>query len=552
MSVETLVWITIVVVAVALRFVDLADAQLTVSESTRALDAFTIAGGDTTGTWVGDFTAAINAYTFDIFRESELLARLPAAIGGSLLVATLWLARPFAGRSGAVVAAGMIAISPLFVLTSRSAEPIAIGAAVAVLAALSLLAYLREPAPASLFALVFFVGLAFLTDAVAVSAVLALLIFLAGEGTLHGDDKVREAWRSFRTSPLQWAIVGIVIVATLQLGLTHFGTSTDKLDLPGITLWSEMFETPRDSRALEYHMALLLAYDWPILAAGVGGLSLLALRIWNRGLNSLSSFERLLLVWLAVSTVVIAFTTQREAGQLLTLLIPLALLSSVLAERLLHTVDWRAGLSRWTLVATILTFAACAGLMLTEWSAGSASAATKVFAIVFVLLAATLTLFPVLIRWRGAAMVPVTIVIALGVTFTVHSSLAVSFDNASEFARDETLRDRRQPFIETLNVLAAERSGTVVVDESLRGALGWALRDLPYRFGGPLDEPSIFVGLASEPPDGFATVSNEWVIAEGWYPEELANPLEMWNWLLLRDPYGDMTEIIVQIYVPTI
>ena len=211
MSVETLAWIAIAATAAALRFVDLASDRLTLSESARSLDAFTVAGGDTPGTWVGDFGAAITAYLFDIFGESELLARLPSAIGGSVLVAALWLARPFAGRSGAVVAGGLIALSPLFVLTSRSAEPFALGAAVAVLAALSLLAYLREPAPTSLFAFVMFASLALLTDAVAVSAVLALLLFLTFEGTIVGSDKVRDAWTTFRTSPLQWAIVAIVL-----------------------------------------------------------------------------------------------------------------------------------------------------------------------------------------------------------------------------------------------------------------------------------------------------------------------------------------------------
>ena len=551
MSVETLAWIAIVAAAAALRFVDLPSDPLTVSESARSLDAFTVAGGDTPGTWVGDFDASITAYLFDIFGESELLARLPSAIGGSVLVAALWLARPFAGRSGAVVAGGLIALSPVFVLTSRSAEPFALGAAVAVLAALSLLAYLREPSPTSLFAFVLFAGLAFLTDAVAVSAVLALLLFLAFEGAIVGSDRVRGAWTNFRTSPLQWAIVAIVVAATLQLGLTHFGTSTDKLGLPGITLWSEMFETPRDSRAPEYHMALLLAYEWPILVAGLGGLSVLGLRIRSYGLSSLSSLERLLLVWIALSTLVIAFTTQREAGQLLILLVPLALLGGVLAERLLRTFDWSAGPGRWTLATITLTFTACAGLILTQWSSGSASPALKTFAIIFASLAAAFALVPALVHRRRAAVVPASVLIALGITFAAHSSLAVSFDNGSEFARDEMLRERREPFIETLKLLAEERSGAVVIDGSLRDLLGWDLRHLPHSFGGPLEEASIFVGLAAGPPDGFARVSSEWLIAEGWYPQELARPLDMWNWLLFRDPYGEFTEIIVQIYVPT-
>jgi 4-amino-4-deoxy-L-arabinose transferase-like glycosyltransferase len=545
-------WLGIVAAAAAIRFVDLGEPNLTIAESARAVDSFAVAGGDNPETWVGDLGASITAYLFDIFGESELLARLPSAIGGALLVATLWLARPFAGRNGALGAAALIALSPMFVLSSRSAEPFALGATVAVLAAIALLAYLREPGPAPLFAFVLFAGLGVLTDATAVSAVLALCLFLAFDGLLVGNTRVRAAWSNFRRSSLQWAIVAIIVTATLQLGLTHFGTSTDNLGLPGIALWSDLFETPRDSRAPEYHLALLLAYDWPILAAGICGLSVLALRIRNYGLSSLGPLERLLLVWVALAATVTAFTTQREAGQLLILLVPLALLGGVLAERVLRTFDWSAGPGHWALTALALTSAACAALMLTEWSAGNASVTEKVFAVVFASLAAAVAVAPLLLRARVGAVVLASFIVALGLTFAVHSSLTVSFENGSEFARDETLSESREPFLETLAVLASERSGAVVIDDSLDRTLGWTLRDSPYDFGGPLDDASIFVGLAGETPDGFVPVAGEWQIAEGWYPEHLLKPLRLWNWLLFRDPYGETRHLIVQIYVPTI
>lgn len=516
------------------------------------MDALAVANGGTPETWVGDFSASITSYLFEIFGESEALARLPSAIGGSLLVAALWFARPFAGRSGAMTGAALITLSPLFVLSSRSAEPFAIGATVAVLAAFSLLAYLRDPGPVPLFSFALFAGLATLTDAVAVSGVLALAIFVGAEGLLAGSRQVRNAWESLRRSPLQWAIVGIIAAATIQFGLTHFGTTTDKLGLPGLTLWSELFETPRDSRAPEYQMALLLGYDWPVLLAGLGGIAVLATRVRRLGLNSLTPLERLLLVWVGLSASMIAFTTQREAGQLLILLLPLALLGGVLAERVIQTLDWSAGVRRWPLVAAALLAIAVAALMTTEWAADNASVVQRVLIGVFAAIGVTLVVAPILVRARDGAITVVSVAAILGVVFAAHSAFAVAFEGGSEFARDETLVKRREPFVETLAVLAEERNGPVIIDASLREELGWVLRDTTYAFGGSLDDASIFVGRAGETPDGFVTVAGEWMIVRGWYPQEILKPIKMWDWMMFRRPYGEMTAITVQIYVPTI
>jgi hypothetical protein len=347
-------------------------------------------------------------------------------------------------------------------------------------------------------------------------------------------------------------IVAIIAAATIQLGLTHFGTTTDRLGLPGLTLWSDLFETPRDSRAPEYHMALLLGYEWLVLLAGVTGLAVLATRIRRWGLQSLTPLERLLLVWIALSTTIVAFTTQREAGQLLIILLPLALLGGVLAERVLRTLDWSAASRRWAIPAAALLFVAGAALITTEWAADNASIFERMLLGVFATIALALVIAPIFARTRDGAIALVSVVVILGVTFATHSALAVAFEGGAEFAQDEVLLPRQEPFVETLAALAEERGGPVIVDASLRDKLGWTLRDTTYTFGGSLDEASIFVGLAGEAPDGFRAVADEWLIADGWYPQEIRNPLRMWDWMMFRTPYGDTSSTTVQIFVPTI
>lgn len=550
-SLDALFWLALTAAACGVRLVGLGDAEFTVSESRRAIDALSVAGGDVPATWTGDAGAAAVSYLFDVFGESAALARLPAAIGGVVLVAALWFARPYAGRLGSLTAAALVAFSPLFVLFSRSADGFGLGAAVAVLAAVSLIAYLREPGPGSLFSFAAFAGLATLTDAIAVTGLLAIVAFIGFESLVAGSADTQRAWESFRARPVHWAIVAVVVAATLQLGLTHFGTSTDKIGLPGLTQFGGMFDAPRDSRPPEYHAALLLAYDWPIVLAGTAGLIALGLRAAKSGLNSLTALERLLVIWVVIAAFTLAFLTQRESGQTLILLLPLAMLGGSLAETLARDLDWAAARRWWPLAAVTLAFVLASALLLTQWSSGHASDLERALVFVFAAAAVAVAVGSLAAR-RASAGAVVTVVAVLGVTFAAHSSLAVAFGNGEELATDGVLLERREQFQQTLDTLASERSGLVVVDADLRDEMAWTLRDSPYLFGDSTEDATIFVGPAGDTPDGFTRVGDEWLIAESWYPAEILKPRSMWRWLLYRDAYGAVETISVQIYVPTV
>lgn len=550
-SIDTLCWLALIAAACSIRLAGLGGAEFSVAESRRAVDALSVVGGDVPGTWTGDAGAAAVSYLFDIFGESEALARLPAAVGGVVLVAAVWLARPYAGRLGALTAGCLIALSPLFVLFSRSAEPFGFGAAVGVLAAVSLIAYLREPGPGWLFSLALFGGLALLTDAVAVTALLAIVAFVGFEALVAGNEDAQRAWESFRASPMQWSIVAIVTAATLQLGLTHFGTSTDKLGLAGLTQFGEMFDAPRDSRPPEYHAALLLAYDWPVLLAGTAGLAALGWRVVKSGPGSLSAFERLLIVWAAMAALTLAFLTQRESGQTLILLLPLVLVGGSLAETLARSVDWTLARRWWPSVAAELLLVLASALLLTLWSSGGASGIEKVLVFVFAGAALVIGLGSVAVRREAAGVIAVAVAL-VGVAFAAHSSLAVAFQNGEELATDGVLLERREQFMQTLDTLASEREGLVVIDAGLRDELAWTLRDSPFLFGDSTEDATIFVGRAGETPEGFTRVGDEWLISESWYPDEVLKPRSMWKWLLYRDAYDRVETTSVQIYVPTI
>ena len=551
LSIEALVWASLALAAGALRLVHLGASPLTVDEGLRAFDATRVAGGEVPPTWRGDLAEAATSYLFRIFGETELLARLIPALAGVAVVTLLWSARPYAGRVGALVAAGLLAFSPLLIIYSRSAREFSLGSLVAMLIMMSLFGYLRDPRAARAFPLIVGLALAPLTDAVAILAALAALLFLALEAIFLANVEVRQAWQAFKRSPLQWLTALLIIAAALQFGVTRFGTSLEGLDLPGLRLFWEMFKMPRDSRSSEYHLALLLAYDWPILLGGTMGCAFVGLKFWRRRRET-TAFELFLLIWTLAAALMLVFTTRREAGQLLMLLLPLALLAGGLAEEIVEGVDW-AATSRWWLIATVIAaLASGAALLMTKWSSGSADAAERLTLLGSVVLAVALVAL-VLVKKPGRAMPVVAVVAALAAAlFLAHSSLAVAFSNGTEFAVDLRLTPRAEQLRETVDKLARERGGTIVVDADLADELAWTLRDSQVVFGGPTNRASAVVSRPDANPAGFVAREDIWRVAEGWYPDEVLAPRRIWRWLLYREPYSDVNAVDVRIFVRTI
>ena len=70
------------------------------------------------------------------------------------------------------------------------------------------------------------------------------------------------------------AVIGSGYVG-LVLGVVQLGTDIDRLSLPGLRQWADMFALPRDGLPWHYQVSLILAYEWPLLLAGAAGYLLL-------------------------------------------------------------------------------------------------------------------------------------------------------------------------------------------------------------------------------------------------------------------------------------
>jgi len=550
--VDVLLWLALIAAAAALRLARLDALPLTFDESARAFDALRVSENIVPEGWSGDLTAALTSYLFRVFGESEFVARLVPAMAGSAMVAAVWLGGRALGRVGALAVGALLAFSPLALILSRSALPFSAGGLLAVGMTAALLSYLREPRALAAFLFAASFGLAPSTDAVATTAAIAVLAFLLLEPVLSRDSEVARAWGVFRRSPSHWLSVGFVLVGALELGITHFGTFVDRLELAGLTQWREIFALPRDGRPPEYQLALLLAYDWPVLLFGGTAAGVFVWRLLRRGVRALTPPQRFVLLWTALAALATALATQRDAGQLLILVLPLALLAGLLAEDILPTLDWAVLRRWWPAAAAALALLAYAALLTTEWSHPGAdiSEAQRLYLVLALSGAIALLAAAYSILGRHAAAISVAVAAVLAFAFLVHTDLALTTnDEAVEFAVDVRTSGRVEQFRETVDQLAASRAGPVLIDPSLQEPLAWELRDVAVTFAPPAEDAGAVVVQAEREVEGFTPLGEPWRLGEGWYPAEL-DLLPLWRWLVYRESYGSVDNVDAQILVP--
>jgi hypothetical protein len=301
-------------------------------------------------------------------------------------------------------------------------------------------------------------------------------------------------------------------------------------------------------------MALLLAYDWPILLAGGAGVVVFAQRLARRGVSALTSAQRFVLLWVAVASVVVGLASQREAGQTLILVVPLALLGGLLAEELLRSLNWAVLRRWWPAVAGALVLIAHAALMTTIWAEEGVSGAERFYLVLALGGAVTVVAGCYAIIGRDASVIGIAVVAAVAFAFLAHTNLSlVRDDDAAEFAVDARTTELIEQFREVVDQFVASRIGPVLIDPSLTGPLAWYLRDVTITFAEPADDASAVVVPAGREVDGFTAASEVWRLGGGWYPTEL-DVLPLWRWLVFREAYGNlngMQRVEAQILVPT-
>jgi len=536
------VWLVVIGLAAALRLARLDHLPLAIDESVRAFAAWQTSQGDAPANWPGDMTSALTAYLFSIFGSSDLLARLLPALAGSALVALFWPLSRYAGGA-ALAAAGLLAFSPLLVHLSRSSLPYSVGAFLSLAMVLSLFAYLRTQRPQYLFVLTLSLGLALSSDLVSTSTALIVVAFLAYEMTWQRSQEVLAAAGLIRQNPALIIASLLFFLGALELGVTHFGTSVDRLSLAGPRQWVDMFALPRDGLPWHFHPGILMSYEALLLLLG-GSAYLWLLSRWvaSRG-EDISIFQRFLFFWASGAAVIIAITTRREAGQLVLLLLPLALLAGSWLERIAAETE-PASLGRAApYLAPVLALAGYIAFVLIQWAqAGEVGSAGERIGVILALAAVIALIW---ITWnmlgRQAAAGSLALALVLLAIVAIHGSTSAMYGRGSEFLATERVDPHVFQLQERLSAIEAERPGRIAVHESFLPSLGWYLRDVKGIVFAP--SPADAVAIVTPPgepaPSGYR-LQGAWPIAEGWLPHSV-DPLDWWRWLVYREPWGDIS-----------
>ena len=551
LSVETVLWTAVIGFAFGLRLASLGHLPFSVAEASRAFGAWMVSKGHVPDGWTGDLGAAFTAHLFRIFGPGETVARVIPALSGCALVASFWFAKRYFGRGSALLAGGLIAFSPLALDASRSAFGFALGGFLSMVMVLSLLAYLEERRRLAVGVFAGAAGLALGSDPIAVSTLLALVAFIAIEAAWRQDGAVTQAIATLRKSRDHWQPAAGSLAVAVVLGVVQFGTDIDRLSLPGVRQWADMFSLPGDGLPRLYQLSLLIGYEWPLLVAGGAAYLVYAYR-WAARSGADALVHRLLIVWATVAIIVVALATNRQSGQLLALLVPLALLAAALIEEEASTVNWSLLKRWWPAVALALVLTAYAVIQVSRWAReGNQIGADQRIFMVMALIGAMAIVVGAVYYWgRNGLVVALPFGAALALPFLIHSSLSIGFGEGAEFAVYSRFAPRAEQFATAAVAEARRRRAPVAVDHPLAEALGWYLRDGGVVFQGPPSgSPLVTVSGAPTPP-GYTPLGSGWRVGDAWAPSEI-DLKGTWKWLAERDPYGNLSSIEVQILVPT-
>jgi 4-amino-4-deoxy-L-arabinose transferase-like glycosyltransferase len=539
LNVETAVWGMVLAVAAALRLVGLGGVPPTTAEALRARAAWDFAHGAATAAWPADLTSALTALIIRFGGDGIGWVRLTSALFGLAAVAALWLFRPYAGRAAALLAAALLAISPLAVAVSRTLNPDSAALLAGLLGVWLVLRLSTAGSPRLLFPLGAVAGVTLTTGAPAVAIALVLVAWLVLEIAWLDNRALADHWREALRDRTHVLAALLLAAPGLILGLIRFGAGPSRLYLAALADWSA---PPQDAAAgLPWHapLAVLLAYEPLALALGVAGLALIMARWVRVGAGGVSAYERLLVVWSGGGLLLALAALHNRPGQMLLVALPLMLCAAA------ATVHWLPALAnlrpRQSGVA-LLGAGVLAGflaLKLLAWAQSGALSSRDVQGMLAALLVAAM-----LVLWALRESIPAAPGLLVAAAWlvlgalTLHSAAAVAFRDGDEMIFGQRTLPQRTVLAGTIDAALAQ-GRSVMVERDVAAALVWDLRGRAVRtfVGLPPEADLIVQATASQPPPGLVPAGPPMAVAVRWYPSGWDTPGVI-RWLMYRQGWG--------------
>ncbi len=334
LTVETGLYILLLLLGALLRFYALGRQPLQEAEARLALDAWRFYSGG---------TASIRGHSpllfhgsvlfYILFQATDYVSRIVPALAGTAMIAMPYLLRSRLGRCGALMASAFLAISPSFLFFSRQLNGDIVGAAASLALVAGIFGYASQRRPWQLYT----VAAALAVALVSSGATWVLLLTLTGffgvtfaRSYLSSGSESSPLDASFGEKPppvvyLRAAGLFAALLALLSTGLlVNLHGMQATLDL--LSLWVGQFQPVVGGQPWHYYLSLLAAYELPVVVFGLAGACYLSRR---------DPFSLFLACWFGVSLALYAIMGTKPPAGILQVLLPLTLLAARSAGDLL-------------------------------------------------------------------------------------------------------------------------------------------------------------------------------------------------------------------------
>jgi dolichyl-phosphate-mannose-protein mannosyltransferase len=547
-QVEDLAWPVVIAIAALTRLPALAILPLSLSDSARAYSAWQVAAGRQPQIWSGDFVQTLTAAIFKFGGAGDARARATSAVLGIILVGALWLYRPLIGRAPALLAAILVALSPICVAVSRSVSGYSAGIVFVVLLAALILDFVERPRPAPLAWIAGLLGFGFSTDASFLVFLLTALLFCLIEGFWLHREELTAAGTFLRDHQGVLRSSALIALSGLLLSTTRFGIATDRLRSGSTLSWSQAFNPPAFAPPWHFPIDALLAYEPIVFLAGIAAALYLAIHARRA---PISIVERFLLYWAAAALLFSLVVSRQEAGQLPLAIVPLTILAAIAAVRCLGRVRW--GLLQQTIAPSLLAFPAFVYVLfvLESTTANTQLSAGQTVSLAFLFLGG-LGLIAIAAYWaRDAAPAYLTICgLVLATIFALHTTSRVGFALGDEFLLGSVATPQAPALGADLAGIAPNLSGVISVDPALASPLAWYSRgNTLVRFQTPSPAAAVIVQPVDAPQvPGYTAYIAQSETGRAWYPGRI-DPSGVMRWLLYRQAWQQVRTTRVQVLV---
>jgi len=340
---EALAYAVILVVALGLRLTDLANRPLHHDESIHAWLSWRLATGhgyQYDPAFHGPLQIYVMALLFRVLHAGDAIARLGPALAGSALTVVPFFLRRELGRVGALAMAILLCVSPTFLYFSRFAREDMYFVLLTLALVVVVFRFLEAPGRTRPIAILVLLAGLFATKE---SAYIVVFVF----GTFFGGALVREAFRdggpilrALRASglaPWVWGLAAFVSLSALLFS-TFFTRPQGFRTAVGHSLgyWLSQQPVNRGGEPWFFYLALLPAYEWPIVLLGLAGIAVALARP--------TLFRAFLVYAFVVELAVYSWASERLPWLALHPLLPLIALAGIGIDALWHA-ERRGGLA---------------------------------------------------------------------------------------------------------------------------------------------------------------------------------------------------------------